>query len=288
MGSNEESMEVVNENVTDLGESNPRGSSQNTSFLHSPTATKRKDIFADLIIEETRHPGRCARDGAASLGLHVVVIVALMIQPLFFLRGIDLNRFNRTFLVAPLPPPAELPRPRRWAERTTPRQVFVPTNLAVPSFSPKAIATLPVSGPPDEEAFAATPWGVTDGTGNVLGSILRDTPPIVAPVSEGPRRPILMGGKLKISRLVDGLSLVYPAVAKAMRIFGKVVLQAIIDEHGNVTQVKVVSGPPLLAAATINAVSREKFEPATLDGEPTPIALRVEVSFHLTGGDLRE
>jgi protein TonB len=206
------------------------------------------------------------------------------------LSAIDLNRFNKTFLVKPLPPPAKLTRPRRRVERTSLRQVLAPTNLARPSFSPKAIVTISssTSGPPPEETTAATPWGVTDGTGNVLGSILRDTPPIVAPISEAPRRPILMGGKLKVSRLVDGLSLVYPAVAKAMRIFGKVVLQAIIDEHGNVTQVKVVSGPPLLAAATINAVSREKFEPATLDGEPTPITLSVEVDFNLTGGDLRE
>jgi protein TonB len=205
------------------------------------------------------------------------------------LSAIDLNRFNRTFLVKPLPPPAKPARPRRRAERWSLRQVLAPTNLAKPSFSPKAIVTMSsTSGPPPEEAVVATPRGVTDGTGNVLGSILRDAPPIVAPISEGSRRPILMGGKLKISRLVDGLSLVYPAVAKAMRIFGKVVVQAIIDEHGNVTHVKVVSGPPLLAAATINAVSREKFEPATLDGEPTPITLSVEVDFHLTGGDLRD
>jgi len=282
-------MKLANENVTDLGELDPRGSSQNSAFLHSPTATKRKDIFADLIIEETRHPGQCARDGAASLGLHVVVIVALMIQPLFFLTGIGLNRFNRTFLVTPLPPPAELPPPQRRAKRTTPRQMFVPTNLAVPLFSPKAIATLAISGSPtDEEAFAAAPHGVADGTGNVLGSILGDAPQIVAPVSEGPRRPMRLGGRLKMSRLINGLSLVYPALAEALHIFGKVVVAAIIDENGNVTQARAVSGPPLLAAATIRAISRQKFEPAILDGEPTPIALSVEVNFHLTGGDLRE
>jgi TonB family protein len=206
------------------------------------------------------------------------------------LSAIDLNRFNRTFLVKPLPPPAKLARHRRRAERTLLRQILGPTNLATPSFSPKAIVTISssTSGPPPEEAVAASPWGVTDGTGNVLGSILRDAPHIVAPISEGPGRPMYMGGRLKISQLVYGLSLVYPAVAKALHIFGKVVVQAIIDEHGNVIHVKVVSGPPLLAAATIDAVSQEKFEPATLDGEPTPITLSVEVDFNLTGGDLRE
>ena len=70
------------------------------------------------------------------------------------MSAIDLHRFNRTFLVKPLPPPAERARPRRRAERTTLRQVLAPTNVATPSFSPKPILTIPTGGPPPEEAVA--------------------------------------------------------------------------------------------------------------------------------------
>jgi hypothetical protein len=74
----------VDENATDPGGLDPRGRSPESALLHSPTAAKRKDIFADLIIEETRHLGQSVPDSAASLGVHVLVIVALMIRPLFF------------------------------------------------------------------------------------------------------------------------------------------------------------------------------------------------------------
>jgi hypothetical protein len=42
---------------------------------------------------------------------------------------------------------------------------------------------------------------------------------------------------------------------------------------------RVVSGHPLLIPAALSAVSKRKYEPTILDGEPTPIDLRVEISF---------
>ena len=55
---------------------------------------------------------------------------------------------------------------------------------------------------------------------------------------------------------------------------------------GDVTEVRAVSGSPLLVAAAVRAVSREKFEPAVLDGDPTPIVLKVEIDFDLMNRDL--
>ena len=59
------------------------------------------------------------------------------------------------------------------------------------------------------------------------------------------------------------------------------VIEAVIDEHGNVIQEKVISGHPLLLSAALKAVSQRKYEPTILDGEPTPVDLRVEVNFHM-------
>jgi hypothetical protein len=76
-----EIVEVVNENANEL---DPWGSSEKSDLPQSPLAAKRKAMFADLIIEGTRHPGRCVPDSALSLGAHVLLIVALLIRPLFF------------------------------------------------------------------------------------------------------------------------------------------------------------------------------------------------------------
>jgi protein TonB len=69
-------------------------------------------------------------------------------------------------------------------------------------------------------------------------------------------------------------------LAKQSRIQGTVVIEAIIDEHGNVIEEKVISGHPLLIPAAMKAVSQRKYEPTILDGTPTPVDLRVEVNFH--------
>jgi protein TonB len=58
-----------------------------------------------------------------------------------------------------------------------------------------------------------------------------------------------------------------------------VITEAVIDEHGKVTGMRVVSGHPMLIQSAMNAVSKRKYEPTILDGEPTPIDLRVEISF---------
>jgi outer membrane biosynthesis protein TonB len=65
------------------------------------------------------------------------------------------------------------------------------------------------------------------------------------------------------------------------RITGTVVIEAIIDEHGNVTGERAISGPALLIPAALSAVSKRRYEPTVLDGDPTPIDLRVEVSFNI-------
>jgi protein TonB len=86
---------------------------------------------------------------------------------------------------------------------------------------------------------------------------------------------------VKQPRLIYGPPPVYPVLAAQGHIHGLVVIDAIIDEHGNVVQEKIVSGHPLLVQAAMKAVSERKYEPTILDGQPTPVDLRVEVNFQM-------
>jgi protein TonB len=74
---------------------------------------------------------------------------------------------------------------------------------------------------------------------------------------------------------------VYPALARQTHIQGTVVIDAVLDEHGNVVEMKVVSGPPLLIQAAMDAVGRWKYEPTYLNDEPVPVQLNVTVTFRL-------
>ena len=82
-------------------------------------------------------------------------------------------------------------------------------------------------------------------------------------------------------RLLSGPAAIYPILAQQSKLHGMVVIEAIIDERGNVIREKVISGHPLLVPAAMKAVSQRKYEPTILDGEPTQVDLRVEVSFQL-------
>ena len=105
----------------------------------------------------------------------------------------------------------------------------------------------------------------------------RPAAPVVA--AEGPKGPVRVGGSVKPPRLISGPAPVYPILAKQSRVQGIVVIEAIIDEHGNVIQEKVISGHPLLVEAALKAVSQRKYEPTVLDGQATPVDLRVEITF---------
>jgi protein TonB len=73
----------------------------------------------------------------------------------------------------------------------------------------------------------------------------------------------------------------YPALARQAHLSGTVVINAVIDEHGNVVQARVVSGHPLLVSEALKAVLQWKYEPTTLNGQPVSVELQVQVHFNL-------
>lgn len=58
----------------------------------------------------------------------------------------------------------------------------------------------------------------------------------------------------------------YPPKAREHRVEGVVALNVIIDKQGNVTDIELISGHPLLAPASIAAVGEWKYKPYLLKG----------------------
>ena len=79
----------------------------------------------------------------------------------------------------------------------------------------------------------------------------------------------------------------YPPVAAAARIEGTVVLEAIIDHEGNVSNLRVVQSIPLLDRAALDAVRQWKYEPTRLNSRPVPVVMTVTVTFVLNPRALR-
>jgi periplasmic protein TonB len=99
------------------------------------------------------------------------------------------------------------------------------------------------------------------------------------PAAPEAARPTL--NEVKTARLISSVPPVYPPLALSLRVEGDVTLDALIEESGHITTIKVLSGPTVLKQAAVAAVRQWKYKPATLNGSPTPIHLSVTVKFHL-------
>jgi TonB family protein len=96
-----------------------------------------------------------------------------------------------------------------------------------------------------------------------------------------PAAPAAVGGDVKPATLVSSVPPVYPPMAKGQHIAGDVRIDALIDAHGRVSAMKVVSGPTILQSAAMDALRQWKYQPATLNGNPVAMHLTVTIQFHL-------
>jgi len=255
------------------------------------------DVFAEAMLEDSStRQRRSPFDWVASIGVHFAVLAMLLILPLYFTAGLDYQKLNLTFLATP-PMPAAPPPPPMISSvamrptRPVPVRPFNPAQLTAPSFIPKAVvSTSSEAGTPPDEALMGVQGGVPGGIpggqiGGVIGGVLGGAvkgvppPPPTVAVAQGPKVPVRVGGTVKPPRLIFAPDPDYPILARQSRLSGLVIIEAIIDEHGNVKGMQVVSGHPLLVPSALVAVSKRKYEPTILDGEPTPIDLRVEIRF---------
>jgi protein TonB len=268
----------------------PGGLAHATAAPPRPTVSPQNRVFAEALLENTStRQRRSPINWALSFSIQFAILVVLIFVPLYFSQGLDMKRLQTTLLVAPMPPmapPPPAPPAIAKAARVIPR-IITPGKLMAPTFIPKAVPVASNDLAPPEEAFSASavPGGVPGGQiGGITGGMPGVAAPVAAtpaPVAEGPKKPVRVGGDVKQPRLIYGPAAVYPILAAQGRIHGMVVIEAIIDEHGNVVQEKVVSGHPLLVQAAMKAVAERKYEPTILDGQPTPVDLRVEVNFQM-------
>lgn len=61
----------------------------------------------------------------------------------------------------------------------------------------------------------------------------------------------------------------YPSEARSQRLGGVIPVKVKIDQQGNVAEVTAICGHPSLSQATTDAVKNAKFEPFTVDGQPS-------------------
>jgi len=121
------------------------------------------------------------------------------------------------------------------------------------------------SNPSGGGAGASQPSGASGGSTTGSGDSGRNTPTVtVAP------KPLVR------------VPAVYPASARREGVSGTVGLRATINRNGEPTNIEVVKGiRPDLDQAAVAALSKWRFQPGTVDGQPVEAKVNVEIAFNL-------
>jgi TonB family protein len=77
----------------------------------------------------------------------------------------------------------------------------------------------------------------------------------------------------------------YPMLAQHMRVQGSVVLQAVVAADGTIENLRVLSGPAILASAAQQAVRQWHFKPYLENGQPVETKARITVNFSIGVSD---
>ena len=81
--------------------------------------------------------------------------------------------------------------------------------------------------------------------------------------------------------MLSGVAPEYPSVARREHVEGDVIVEIVVDEGGNISDMTAVSGPMVLRRAALSAIDRWKYEPPKLDGQPVSVQATVTLQFRL-------
>ena len=104
-----------------------------------------------------------------------------------------------------------------------------------------------------------------------------------APILLGPvHRSVRVSSHLIAGMLVKKVNPIYPKEARKKHVQGVVMLHAFISKQGDITQLEVVSGDPLLASAALAATRQWKYRPYVFQGQPVEVETEIQVNFTLS------
>ncbi len=121
---------------------------------------------------------------------------------------------------------------------------------------------------------------LSEGGRPVIGALTVSCPGDL-PVHSVRPSPPHVGATEAAARLIRRVEPVYPDLARQVRLEGTVTMHAIINKDGAVTQLEVLSGPPLLITSALNAVGRWRYKPLVSNGQPVGMDTTIEVRFTL-------
>lgn len=249
-----------------------------------------RPMFADSLLDFGVQRKRKAFATTTSFILNCVALGILLIMPLVFTEQLPSAQLL-TFLVAPPPPPPPPPPAAEQVQRIV-RQIQTDVlstgQLRTPSRIPQKVEMIKEDvAPPPMAATGGVVGGVPGGipggqVGGVIGGIISATANVAAvPKLALPQRIRISQGVTK-GLLIHRVEPTYPPLARAARVQGEVVLTAVISSSGEIENLQLVSGHPMLVPEAIAAVRQWRYKPYLLNGQPVEVETTITVIFSLS------
>ncbi len=180
----------------------------------------------------------------------------------------------RTLLAYMMVEVPNVPPPAAPAKRTSPPTAQVNSDAA-PLEAPQGVRVESGVIADHEPIGTDTLDNIFHGVG--IPGVTIEQPPIAAPLPE----PVRPGGIIKPPTRIRDVKPIYPYLARAAKVEGIVIIEAMIGVGGQVENARVIRSVPLLDEAALAAVRLWEYTPTLLNGRATPVIMTVTVQFKL-------
>lgn len=252
--------------------------------------TQERVLFSHSLLEFGVERKRKAFATTTSLIVNCVAIGILVIVPMMFTEELPKAQLL-TFLIAPPPPPPPPPPAAQQVQKVVKVETDLLNNgqLRTPTKIPQKIEMIKEDEPAPLSATGGVVGGVPGGIpggqlGGVIGGIVSATSNLAAVpkfIPVAPQRVRISQGVTK-GLLIHRVEPSYPMLAKQARVQGEVILSAIINTNGEIENLQLVSGHPMLVPNAIAAVKQWRYKPYLLNGQPVEVETTITVIFSLS------
>ncbi len=233
---------------------------------------------------------------AASLSLQSAIVGTIVLASI-----VSVQQLPMISLPTPLPPLPRIPRPvvelvatgvAGAAGMLVPSTVVPRKMLVTPTTIPTKVQMITddfaaYTGPTGPVGAVGPTDGVVGAIGDVSGALPVAPPPPPAPkpqtkAASEPVKAIRVSSGVQEAKILKRVIPTYPALARQARISGTVRLVAHIGRDGNIRELQVMGGHPLLVPAAVDAVRQWVYSPTRLNGEPVEVIAPIDVNFTLS------
>jgi protein TonB len=259
----------------------------NDQRIEPEDASEQTALSRCLVDGDASAKARDRRRRQEALGISLIieslVLAALIVAPLMT----SVAQPQPTHLIPPMPIVMGSWTNHNASRSNVLRPIHHGLDFPVSDFHPRLPSTIEN---PQQIAEPDGDPGLNNLGGYVPGAIsMNDFRPTSSQVEPPPVETHKMNEKsiVKVSEGVQRAQLVtrieprYPPLAIATRTQGTVLLHAIISVDGRITRLEVVSGPPLLVQAAIDAVREWRYRPTYLSGQAVEVETSISVIFRL-------